>query len=222
MLKNQRGNIVFWVLSVVLAIALIFVLAISGKFNLDPQKNVDNCTTYMKNIWVAARDYVTDRKADYDGNLNTLRTTKRPDGKSVYLMEEKFCPESQGAKDGYIVFGKHMTELVDGEKRDYTAVLVLCPNLAEFYRHTLSKSFFDNQSTSRLQRTMVADLETINKATASDSKKKADLMLKYMNFWKNTKLTDYNEAMADMTYRTMMSEITGEPLTEETEETPES
>nr|MBP7206105.1 hypothetical protein [Candidatus Cloacimonadota bacterium] len=58
MLKNQRGNVLFWVLSAILAIALIAVLSISGKFNLDPEKNVDDCTTNMKNIWVAANDYV--------------------------------------------------------------------------------------------------------------------------------------------------------------------
>jgi len=42
MLKNQKGNVVFWIVSAILAIALVFILALPGSFNLDPQKNTDD------------------------------------------------------------------------------------------------------------------------------------------------------------------------------------
>jgi len=38
MLKQEKGNAVFWIVSAILAVALVFILALPGSFNLDPQK----------------------------------------------------------------------------------------------------------------------------------------------------------------------------------------
>ncbi len=219
MLKNQRGNVLFWVLSAILAIALIAVLSISGKFNLDPEKNVDDCTTNMKNIWVAANDYVLETNQDFNGDLNVLRTSRKPGAKSPYLSEEKYCPELQGAKEEYIVFGKHVTEVIDGETKHYSGILVFCPNLGRFAKHLLDKTFYDNMSTSKLQNLMISDLAKIDAFTRSNAKLKNASVLKYLNYWKNTPLKEFNAILNDSAFSALRIELTGEqPVVEETEE----
>lgn len=218
MLKDQRGNALFWVLSAILAIALIVILAITGKFNLDPEKNTDDCTTAMKNIWVATADYMTETRQDFTGDLNVLRRTMRPKGKSAYLSEEKYCPESQGAKEPYQVFGKHVTETIDGETRHYLGIIILCPNMAEFPRHLLNKSFYDNMSITKLQTLMMNDMAKIDLFTKSNSALKAQNMQKYYDFWKASKYVQFQEIQADPAYNSLLAEIAGvQPL----EETPE-
>jgi hypothetical protein len=219
MLKNQRGSILFWVISGILAIALILVLAISGSFNLDPQKNMDDCTTNMKNIWVATNDYVLETKQDFNGDLNILRTTRKPTSKAYYLEDEKYCPESQGEKQEYIVFAKHVTELIDGETKHYSGILIFCPNLARFPKHLLDKTFYDNMSTSKLQNVMINDMSKIDLFTKSNGKLKNEYMMKYLDYWKNTKNTDFQACIDDPAYKAMRIEVTGEtPMTEETAE----
>ncbi len=219
MLQNQRGNIVFWVLSAILAIALVLILAISGKFNLDPEKNIDTCTTNMKNIWVAANDYMIDNQKNYDGDLDMLRNTRKVNGKANYLGEEKYCPESQGKKDVYQVFGKYATEVIDGDTKSYTGILILCPNLAEFGKHILTKAFYDNMSTSKLQNVMITDMAKIDLYTKANSKLKAQYMQKYFDYWKSSKSSLFQECVADSAYTNMLIEVTGEvPVTEEAEE----
>lgn len=216
MIQNQRGNTLFWVLSVILAIALILILALSGKYNLDPEKNVDDCTTNMKNIWVAVNDYMLDNPADFSADLDVLRNTRKPDSKTYYLPEEKYCPESQGKKDEYQVFGKHVTEVIDGETRHYNGILILCPNLGEFSKHVLDKAFYDNMSISKLQNVMINDLSKIEQNAKSNAKLKAELMQKYFDYWKNNNLTDFQACIDDPAYQSMRIEVTGEtPVTEE-------
>ncbi len=198
MLKNQQGSVLFWVLSAVLAIALIAILALSGMFNLDPEKNTNDCTTNMKNIWVAANDYVLETQQDFTGDLDQLRKASKPGAKQTYLTEEKYCPELQGEKITYQVFGKHLTEVLDGETKHYSGVLVICPNVANFSAHVLDKSFYDNMSTTKLQNVMIADLALIDSYPKSNAKFKEEQMLKYLNYWKNTPHTEFNAATSDL------------------------
>ncbi len=219
MLNKQRGNTVFWVLSAILAIALIAVLALSGKYNLDPEKNIDDCTTSMKNIWVATADYMTETRTNFDGDLEVLRRTQRPNSKSTYLSEEKYCPESQGRKDAYQVFGKHATEVLDGETRHYVGIIVLCPNLANFSKHMLDKSFYDNMSITKLQTVMMNDMAKIDTYTKSNGKLKAQYMQKYLDYWKNSKSDSFQECISDPAYGALLVEVTGVvPADEEQEE----
>ncbi|MBW6513505.1 MAG: hypothetical protein K0B87_01980 [Candidatus Syntrophosphaera sp.] len=216
MLQKQQGNTLFWVVSVILALALIFILALSGRFNLDPEKNVDDCTTNMKNIWVAANDYMLDSQADFSGDLDVLRNSRKPDSKAYYLPEEKYCPESQGSKDAYQVFGKHVTEVMEGETRHYNGILTLCPNLGQFSKHILDKAFYDNMSISKLQNVMINDLGKIDQNTKNNARLKAELMQKYFDYWKNNTLTEFQACMDDPAYKSMRIEVTGEtPVTED-------
>lgn len=218
MLKNQRGNAIFWVLSAVLAIALILILALSGRYNLDPEKNIDDCTTNMKNIWVAANDYVLDTQQDFEGDLELLRDTSKPGGKSVYLTEEKYCPESQGEKTEYIVFGKHVSEVIDGETKHYSGILVLCPNLGRFAKHMLDKTFYDNMSISKLQNVMINDVAKIDAFTRSNAKLKNEYMLEYLNYWKNSPHNEFSAAIGDPALIDLRIKLTGEqPVMDEDE-----
>ncbi|MGC9361907.1 MAG: hypothetical protein ACP5F3_03170 [Candidatus Syntrophosphaera sp.] len=215
MFKKQKGSTLFWVISVILAIVVIFLLALSGRYNLDPEKNIDDCTTNMKNIWVAANDYVLDTQADFEGDLDILRNTRMQDRDSYYLEEEKYCPESQGEKIPYHVFGKHATEVINAETRHYAGIIVLCPNLDRFGRHLLDKTFYDNMSTSKLQNIMINDMARIDDNTKSNTKLKAEYMHKYMDYWKNTPITEFQKFLEDPAYQKMRQEVTGESPQEE-------
>ncbi|MFO8145311.1 MAG: hypothetical protein R6T89_06260 [Candidatus Syntrophosphaera sp.] len=210
MLKKQKGSTLFWVISVILAIVVIFLLALSGRYNLDPEKNIDDCTTNMKNIWVAANDYVLDTQQDYEGDLDVLRSTMMKERDSYYLAEEKYCPESQGEKDDYIVFGKYATEVINEETKHYAGIIVLCPNLDRFGRHLLDKNFYDNMSTSKLQNIMINDMAKIDDHTKSNTKLKAEYMHKYLDYWKNTPFTEFQEFLEDPAYQKVRQEVTGE------------
>ncbi|NLN84592.1 MAG: hypothetical protein GX135_00625 [Candidatus Cloacimonetes bacterium] len=210
MLKKQRGNVIFWIISALLAIALVLVLALPGKFKLDPEKNTDDCTTYMKNIWVAIDNYMQDYKKDFEGDLDLLRNTANPNGKGTYLSEEKYCPELQGEKTEYIAFGKHLTEVVEGETKHYSGILVLCPNLDKYAKHILDKNFYDNMSASKLQNVMVNDLMKIDSITKNNAKQKNEFMMRYFEYWKNTKHTEFNAAIEDPTFVKLRKDLTGE------------
>jgi len=197
MLLNQRGISVYTVLSVILFLALVFILALPYMYNLDKEKNIDDCTTSMKNIWVAVTDYMTDTKSDFNGDLNLLRNTrKQNDPKNYYLAETKFCPESQRQKTEYIVFGKYLEEMVGTELKANTGVLVFCPNLADFPKHFVDKTFYENMSPGKLQNFMIDDVSYIDQQTKSNGKLKNEAVLKYINIWKTDK-DAYTRRMAD-------------------------
>ncbi len=198
MLKNQRGNVLFWVLSAILGVALILMLVLSGKFSFDPVKNKDDCVNNMINIWVAANDYITDTNKDFNGDLNILRDTRKPDGKGNYLSEAYYCPELQGKKTEYQVIGKHLTEVIEGETRHYSGILVICPKLGEFEDHILDKTVFDNLSPSKLQKKMTEDLALIDEVSPKpNAKDKQQYVQEYFDYWKNCTLTEYNAAIND-------------------------
>lgn len=72
MLLNKKGISVYWILSAILFVGLIFILALPHFFNLDTEKNIDDCTNNMKVIWVATSDYLADFETDFGGDLNLL------------------------------------------------------------------------------------------------------------------------------------------------------
>lgn len=200
MLRNQRGTILFWVLSALLFIAIALVLLVPTRFNLDPQKNTDDCTTNMKNIWVAASDYLIDQQKDFDGNLETLRNTRKKDNsKNFYLTDIKFCPESQGAKTNYIVYAKYMQDMVGTELKNNSGIIVFCPNLERFPKHFLDKNFYDNMSTTKLQNFMIDDMNYIDQQTKSNGKAKTEAVMKYIQLWK-TDPDVYAKRSADLRY----------------------
>ena len=198
MLLNQKGISVYWILSAILLIGLIFILALPHFFNLDTEKNVDDCTTNMKSIWVATTDYVKDFQTDFGGDLNLLcNTKKKEDPKNVYLLDKVFCPELGRDKKDYIVFGKYIEErLESGETKVNTGVIVICPQLIKHPKHFLDKTFYENMSPTLLQNYMVDDLDYIDQQTKSDGDRKYQLVMDYINIWKTDK-DAFNKRKAD-------------------------
>lgn len=187
MLLNQKGISVYWILSAILFIGLIFILALPNFYNLDTEKNIDTCTTNMKSIWVAATDYVRDFSTDFGGDLDVLRNTrKKQDPKNSYLATITYCPEIQRDKKNYIVYGKYVEErLESGELKQNTGVIVICPDLEKHPKHFLPKTFYENMSPTVLQNYMVDDLDYIDQQTKSNGERKMQLVMKYIGFWKN-------------------------------------
>ena len=104
MLRNQNGISVYTVLSIILFIALVFILAVPNFFNLDKEKNLEDCINNMKQIWVATTDYMHDTNADFNGDLSILiKTRKKTDTKVTYLSSSLYCPETSRQKKEYLV-----------------------------------------------------------------------------------------------------------------------
>ncbi|MDZ4182187.1 MAG: hypothetical protein U1B83_04860 [Candidatus Cloacimonadaceae bacterium] len=199
MLRNQKGISVYAILSVILFAALIFVLALPYFYNLDKDKNVDDCTTNMKSIWVAATDFVRDNRSDFGGDLNVLRNTpKASDPKSTYLAELTYCPETHREKNGYIVFGKYEEEMINEEVKQNTGVIVICPNLENFPKHFLGKAFYENMSPTNLQNYMIDDLDWIDQQTKSNGARKFNAVMRYIEIWKTDRET-FAKRKADST-----------------------
>ncbi|HNX37748.1 MAG TPA: hypothetical protein PL124_11995 [Candidatus Cloacimonadota bacterium] len=185
MLRNQNGLSVYTVLSVILAIALVTILALPNFYNLDKNKNIDDCTNYMKSIWVAATDYIKDTGTDFNGDLGLLlRTKKLSDPKTPYLQSQGFCPETSREKTPYLVYGKYIAGVSGTEIKKNIGVIVICPNLAGYPKHFLPKSFYENMDPSPLQNMMTEDIDFIDTMTKSNGKQKMDAMLQYINIWK--------------------------------------
>lgn len=189
MLLNKKGISVYWILSAILFVGLIFILALPHFFNLDTEKNIDDCTNNMKVIWVATSDYLADFETDFGGDLNLLtRTKKKSDPKNTYLPEKLFCPEQDRDKKDYIVYGKVVEDRLEtGESRMHTGVIVLCPELIKHSKHFLDKAFYENMSPSLLQNYMVDDLDYIDQQTKSDGERKFQAVMDYINLWKSDK-----------------------------------
>lgn len=186
MLRNQSGFSVYTIISIVLFLLLIFVLALPNFFNLDKEKNVEDCINNMKTIWVASTDYVRDTQADYDGDLQLLtKTRKLPDQKNYYMQTIPFCPETRGGKDNYIVFGKYVADKIGDEVKHNYGVIVLCPTMEKYPKHFLPKTFYENMDPTQLQNYMIDDLDYIDKQTGSNGSRKKEMLLQYIEIWKN-------------------------------------
>jgi len=133
MLRNQNGISVYTVLSIILFIVLVFILALPNFFNLDKEKNLEDCINNMKQIWVATTDYMRDTNADFNGDLSLLiKTPKKDDPKNTYLSSNLYCPETSHQKKEYLVYGKYVAEQIGTEIKHNYGIIILCPNLAQY------------------------------------------------------------------------------------------
>jgi len=57
---------------------------------------------------------------------------------------------------------------------------------------------------------MANDIDKINTYTKSNGKLKYESLMRYMNYWKNTKHTEFNACVNDPEYIALRSELTGE------------
>jgi hypothetical protein len=185
MLRNQSGISVYTVLSIILFVALVFILAVPNFYNLDKEKNVEDCINNMKQIWVATTDYMRDTQADFSGDLTLLtKTPKKQDPKNKYLSGMQYCPETSRQKSEYIVFGKYVAEQIGTETKHNFGVIILCPNLGKFHKHNIPKAFYENMDPTQLQNYMIEDMDYIDKETGSNGARKEELLKKYMEIWK--------------------------------------
>jgi len=202
---NERGFSVYTIISVILFLALVFILALPNFFNLDKTKNEEDCINNMKLVWVAATDYMKDNLTAFDGNMETLRTTyKKTDAniegktqsKRNHYLEKKFtCPENRGTKSEYIVFSKLVIEDVQGTRKLNYGTIVVCPNLARYSKHLIPKSFYENMEPTEIQNYFIDDLDAIETETGSDGHRKLNLIKQYIEIWKTdqTALTRIRE-----------------------------
>ena len=185
MLRNQRGFSVYTIISIVLFAALVFILALPNFFNLDKEKNIEDCINNMKTIWVAATDYVRDTSADYDGDLDKLTGTKKArDPKNYYMQAIPFCPETR-TKENYIVFGKYVEDKIGTEIKQNYGVIVVCPNMVKYPKHFIPKAFYENMDPTQLQNYMIDDLDYIDSQTGSSGAKKMEAIMSYIKIWKD-------------------------------------
>lgn len=185
MLRNQKGISVYTILSIILFIALVFVLAIPNFYNLDKDQNVEDCINYMKTIWVGTTDYLRDTNRDFDGDLAILKKTRKAtDNKNYYLAGNPYCPETARQKTEYIVYGKYVADKIGEEIKHNFGVIVVCPNLDKYPKHFLPKIFYENMEPTQLQNYMIDDLDYIDKETGSNGSRKKELVLKYIEIWK--------------------------------------
>ncbi|WP_044279098.1 hypothetical protein [Candidatus Cloacimonas acidaminovorans] len=185
MLRNQNGISVYTVLSIILFIALVFILAVPNFFNLDKEKNLEDCINNMKQIWVATTDYMRDTNADFNGDLSLLiKTPKKDDPKNTYLSSNLYCPETSHQKKEYLVYGKYIAEQIGTEIKHNYGIIILCPNLAQYPKHIIEKGFYENMEPTQLQNYMSEDIDYIDSETGLNGAKKVELINKYIEIWK--------------------------------------
>ncbi len=185
MLRNQNGISVYTVLSIILFIVLVFILALPNFFNLDKEKNLEDCINNMKQIWVATTDYMRDTNADFNGDLSLLiKTPKKDDPKNTYLSSNLYCPETSHQKKEYLVYGKYVAEQIGTEIKHNYGIIILCPNLAQYPKHIIEKGFYENMEPTQLQNYMSEDIDYINSETGLNGAKKVELINKYIEIWK--------------------------------------
>ncbi|HOI01772.1 MAG TPA: hypothetical protein PLU29_03185 [Candidatus Cloacimonas acidaminovorans] len=185
MLRNQNGISVYTVLSIILFIVLVFILALPNFFNLDKEKNLEDCINNMKQIWVATTDYMRDTNADFNGDLSLLiKTPKKDDPKNTYLSSNLYCPETSHQKKEYLVYGKYIAEQIGTEIKHNYGIIILCPNLAQYPKHIIEKGFYENMEPTQLQNYMSEDIDYIDSETGLNGAKKVELINKYIEIWK--------------------------------------
>ncbi|MEN6445069.1 MAG: hypothetical protein ABFC98_03380 [Candidatus Cloacimonas sp.] len=185
MLSNQNGISFYTVLSIILFIALVFILAVPNFFNLDKEKNLEDCVNNMKQIWVATTDYMRDTNKDFSGDISLLtKTYKVQDPKHTYLSSNLYCPETSRQKKEYIVYGKYVAEQIGTEIKHNYGVIIYCPNLTQFPKHIIPKAFYENMDPTQLQNYMIEDIDYIDSETGLNGAKKVELINKYIDIWK--------------------------------------
>jgi competence protein ComGC len=209
MILNERGFSVYWIISAILLIALVFILALPNFFNLDKAQNEEDCINNMKLIWVAATDYMKDNMTSFEGDLNQLKTSYKKsesDAKSgrrnPYLEKIFECPENRGSKEQYIVFSKFLVEDMQGTQKLNYGTIVVCPNMVRYPKHFLPKSFYENMEPTEIQNYFIDDLDAIESATGADGQRKLNLVKQYIEIWKTdstalTRIRANNSAIRD-------------------------
>lgn len=193
---NERGFSVYTIISLVLFLALIFILALPSFFNLDKSKNEEDCINNMKLIWVASTDYMKDNLTSFNGDLNLLKTSyKKTAGvmdagsktkrREPYLPKIFECPENRGSKAQYIVFSKFFLEDMQGTQKMNYGTIVVCPNLLRYPKHYLPKSFYENMEPTELQNYFIDDLDFFSSVAGFDGQYKLNLIKQYIEIWKN-------------------------------------
>lgn len=206
MFLNERGFSVYTIISIILFIALVFILALPNFFNLDKTKNEEDCINNMKLIWVASTDYMRDNLTSFNGDLNILVNNykKTPDvisgskksaSRNRYLEKISQCPENRNSDEQYIVFGKFVIEEVQGTKKTTFGTIVVCPNLARYPKHFIPKSFYENMESSELQNYFIDDIDALSSEAGADGARKLALIKQYIEIWKtdDTALTRIRE-----------------------------
>lgn len=197
MFSNERGFSVYAIISVVLLLALIFVLALPNFFNLDKSKNEEDCINNMKLLWVASTDYMKDNAKDFSGDMALLTTLyKKSSPGDHYIAEAPQCPENKGTDANYVVFGKCILENVQGTQKLNYGTIVICPNLVRNPKHIIPKNFYENMESTELQNYFIEDIDAINAKTGNDGKTKLDMLTKYIEIWK-TDATALSRVRAD-------------------------
>jgi competence protein ComGC len=194
MSHNERGFSVYTVISIILFIALVFILALPNFFNLDKTKNEEDCINNMKLIWVAASDYMKDNLTSFNGDLNILLTQYKKSSTALgsgdkkasshYLEKLYECPENRGSKSNYSVFSLFLLENIGGTQKLNYGTIVVCPNLSKYPKHFIQKSFYENMEPTEMQNYFIDDLDAINSATGLDGQRKLELIQKYISIWK--------------------------------------
>jgi len=117
---DNYGIGIYWVLTIIFFIVLVFILALPGFFDLDRKENAEQCIRNMDAIKSAVAQYMDDRNEIFTGNTTDLVRTN-------YLRTaNEECPEGS-VGDKYQI-------TVDPETREIT---VQCLNVAQFPDHTL-------------------------------------------------------------------------------------
>jgi hypothetical protein len=206
MYLNEKGFSVYTVISIILFLALVFILALPNFFNLDKAKNEENCINNMKLIWVAANDYMKDNLTSFNGDLKILtdsykKTTADDAGGKIvktrahYLEKDLTCPENRGTKEQYIVFSKFVLEDVQGTKKMNYGTIVICPNLIRYPKHFIPKNFYENMESTEIQNYFIDDMDFLSAAAGVDGQRKVALLKRYIEIWKTdpTALTRIRE-----------------------------
>ncbi len=128
MLRNSKGFSVYSIISIIAALALIFVLALPSFFNVNRKEKQNECIKNMEETYRAINQYMNDKKSDFKGDGMDLKTTG-------YLKAIFECPED-GIGDKYFMSGKYSP---NGNK-----ITVTCPNAKEFPAHVIPESFFES------------------------------------------------------------------------------
>jgi competence protein ComGC len=129
MFRNDRGFSVYTIISIVGALALIFVLSLPSFFNVNRKQKEQDCIRNMQEIYRAINQYQIDKRAPFKGDVMDLKNMG-------YLKAAYECPE-KGPGDKYLMsgsFGPDSTQQIS----------VTCPNVKEFPRHKLPQSFLDS------------------------------------------------------------------------------
>jgi hypothetical protein len=132
MFSNAKGFSIYSIISIIAALALIFVLALPSFFNVNRKQKQDDCIKNMEETYRAINQYMLDKKVNFKGDAMDLKTTG-------YLKSIFECPED-GIGDKYFMSGTYNP---DGNNK----ITVTCPNAKEFPKHVIPQSFYESMKT---------------------------------------------------------------------------